>query len=88
MFATELFSNKEIMQNEKYMGTIVEFVKVVMPSIVHKTVYEKAFIAKEAKTSVSNSLDVCIFDDMLSILIDKGCNGNTKVLQENGYTYC
>ena len=59
-----------------------------MPSIVFKTVYDKVFIAKEAKTSVVNALDSCIFDDMLTVIIKTGCNGNNRTLQENGYIYC
>ena len=75
------------MNDSNNMETIVELVKVIMPSIVFKTVYEKAFIAKEAQTSVKNALETCIFNDMLSILIQTGCNGTNRTLQENGYTY-
>lgn len=51
-----------------------------MPSIIHKTVYEKAFISKEAKTSITNALDTCIYDQMISALVIYGCNGNKPAL--------
>jgi len=88
MFTTELFANKEITNAKENTETMIKFVKVTMPSLVFKTVYEKAFIAKEAKASVTNALEWCTFDDMLTILISKGCNGNNRTLQENGYVYC
>lgn len=65
MLTTELFKNRDLMNLQDNQATIVSFVQVLMPSIVHKTVYEKTFIAKEAKTSITNALDTCLFDDML-----------------------
>ena len=80
MLTTELFKNRDVMNDEKNQKIIIQLVSVTMGSIVHKTVYEKAFIAKEAKASVTYALDTCLFDDTLESLITKGCNGNTKVL--------
>ena len=51
------------------METIRSFVKVTMPSIVYKTVCEKSFVAKEAKTSITNALEYCFFDDMLTSFV-------------------
>ena len=59
-----------------------------MPSIVRKTVYEKAFISKEAKNSVTKALDCCIYDQTINAIVDFGCNGNKPALIEGSYTYC
>ena len=48
MLTTELFKNKDVMEDPQYREIKIKLIEIVMPSIVFKTVYEKAFIAKEA----------------------------------------
>jgi len=82
MFAQEFFSNKEAMKNPKYWDSIIEFINTTMSSILSKTIYEKSFIANLARNAVMNALDCCIFDELLDVLIDAGCNSTNKTLQE------
>ena len=80
MFASEFFGNKEVMKNPNFERTIIDFILTSMPSILGKTISEKAFIKIEARNSVENALDNCVFDDLLNILIANGCNANKKAL--------
>ena len=54
-----------------------------------KTTYDKVFIAKEAKNSVTASLNSCKFIETLQVLIEDGClcKGNNKMLIENSYGF-
>ena len=69
MFTTEFFTNSSTLAEEKYQATIISFISVAMPSIVFKTVYDKTFIAKEAKSSVTLALKACYYDEMLASLM-------------------
>ena len=88
MLTTELFGNQNAMKDPQFQETIIRFIEITMPSIIFKTVYEKAFIAKEAQTSVQNALNTCRYDELLNILIEAGCKGIKIKLQENSYNYC
>lgn len=77
-----------MMKNPQYEETISDLIRITMPSIVFKTVYEKVFIAKEAKNAVTSALDACTCDVLLNVLLDAGCNSNSRILQENSYAYC
>ena len=76
MLTTELFDNQNAMKDPQSQEAIIRFIEITMPSIVVKTVYEKAFIAREARTSVQNALNMCRYDELLNILIETGCKGN------------
>jgi hypothetical protein len=52
-----------------------------------KTTYDKVFIAKEAKNSVTASLKSCKFIETLQVLIDDGCLCTNKVLIESSYGF-
>jgi hypothetical protein len=52
-----------------------------------KTTYDKVFIAKEAKNSVTASLKSCKFIETLQVLIEDGCLCTNKVLIENSYGF-
>ena len=80
MFTQEFFENKDVMKNPKYWDSIIELINVVMPSALFKTIYEKGFIAAIARNSVTNALECCIFDELLDVLIDTGCNSTNKNL--------
>jgi len=69
--------------------TLIKFIKVVLPSILLKTVYEKAFISKEAKNSMTNAISNCKTFEVLQIILDEGCRckNNNKTLIEGSYTY-
>ena len=79
MFTTEFFSNTSTLTEEKYQPAIISFVSITMPSVVFKTVYDKTFIAKEAKTTVAKALEACYYDEMLESLM-MYCNGSNKAL--------
>lgn len=69
---------------------MVPFLDKVLPSILFKTVYDKVFISKEARTAVGNSLESCAaHSEVLRILINDGCRNkkNNKQLTELSYTY-
>ena len=87
MFCTEFFTNSESLQNEKYQATMIIFLKTVLPSIFHRTVYDKVFIAREAKTAVSNCLKNCVIPEVLEITVSDGCYNklNNKKLQEEAH---
>ena len=63
------------------------FMNLVLPSIFLRTVYDKVFIAKEAKNAVSNCLTHCIIPESLDITIKDGCQNkiNNKKLQEEAH---
>ena len=61
MFCTELFNNQETISEIKYREQTTKFIKVIMPSLLFKTVYDKVFISKEAKSAVANAIKNCIF---------------------------
>mmetsp|Transcript_14508 Transcript_14508/g.22516 ORF Transcript_14508/g.22516 Transcript_14508/m.22516 type:complete len:282 (+) Transcript_14508:56-901(+) len=85
MFTTEFLKDK----GETTTESLVEFIKVVGPSILHKTVYEKAFISKEAKTSMMHAIATAPCSELLAFLLSDGCRckNNNKSLMENSYTY-
>jgi len=55
MFTTEFFRN----EFNNCDTTLISFVQKVLPSVMFKTVYDKVFISKEAKNSVTASLKSC-----------------------------
>jgi hypothetical protein len=61
MFCTELFNNRETISEIKYRYQTTKFIKAIMPSLLFKTVYDKVFISKEAKSAVTNAIKNCIF---------------------------
>jgi len=58
-----------------------------MPSILAKTVYEKAFIASKAHSTMMQTIDIGFSDEIIDIIIDVGCNNINKKLKENSYCY-
>ena len=85
MFATEFFKNIEIGKNQE---KLVSFVQTVLPSVLFKTVYDKVFISKEAKTAVTHSLTTCHFKETLEVIINDGClNKSNKKLMEDSYSF-
>ena len=73
MFCNEFFSNTESLQNEKHQEQLIKFLKVALPSIFLRTVYDKVFIAKEAKNAVANCLKNCVIPEVLEIVVQDGC---------------
>lgn len=88
MFCTELFNNKEIISEIKYCEQSTKFIKTIMPSLLFKTVYDKVFISKEAKTAVGHVIKNCIFLQTLESLLNEGClcKSNNKNLIEQSHT--
>jgi hypothetical protein len=68
MFCSEFFKNVEEGQHEK----LIPFVKTVLPSVLFKTVYDKVFISKEAKSAITFALSTCSFNETLMVILD-GC---------------
>ena len=87
MFCTEFFNNAETLQTEKYQESLIKFLEVLLPSIFLRTVYDKVFIAKEAKTAVANCLKNCVIPEALDITVNDGCKNkiNNKKLQEEAH---
>ena len=87
MFCTEFMKN-EIHLTSSSKST-QEFIKVVQPSILFKTVYDKSFINKEAKNAVVNSLVTCLIIENLEVLLKDGTMSKLKnnSLIENSYSY-
>ena len=52
MLCTEFFKNKESLQEEKYQSALINFLNIVLPAVFMRCVYDKVFIAKEAKNAV------------------------------------
>lgn len=61
---------------------------VVLPAVFLRTVYDKMFIAKEAKTAVTNCLTNMVMPETLEITIKEGCQNklSNKKLQEEAHT--
>lgn len=90
MFTTELFANKVCLQTTEMHSYVEIFVETVLPSVLGKTVYEKTFISKEAKNSVTNAIHSCShFPHLLRILIHSGCKNtkNNRSLSEQAYAF-
>lgn len=87
MFCTEFFNNKESLQTEKYQESLINFLDTILPSVFLRCVYDKVFIAKEAKNAVSNCLKHCVIPQALDITIKDGCHNkiNNKKLQEEAH---
>lgn len=85
MFATEFFKN---LNKSKDQDVVISFVETVLPSVLFKTVYDKVFISKEAKSAITFSLESCHSKETLSVLINDGClcKANKK-LQELSYEF-
>lgn len=88
MLSNEMFKNKETMQTEKYQESITKFLQVVLPAVFARTVYDKVFIAKEAKNAVAQCMTNFVSPDILTIIISEGCKNriNNKTLTEISYT--
>ena len=56
-FVTELYANKQIIDEVKYHESIKAFNEVVFGAVLAKTTYDKVFIAKEAKTAVQYNME-------------------------------
>lgn len=82
MLCTEFFNNTVPLQTEKYQPGLINFMNVVLPAIFLRTVYDKVFIAKEAKNAVTNCLTNCVIPESLEITIKDGCQNkiNNKKL--------
>lgn len=65
MFCSEFLANKDLLSNEKYRSSIIQFLEIVLPALFLRTVYDKMFIAKEAKTAVANCLTNCVTPETL-----------------------
>jgi hypothetical protein len=78
-FVTELFF-------EKRDREIAEFVKIVLPAVLIKTVYEKNFIVVEAKKAMNTSLANCHFPETMQVTIE-GCESKNGVLAELSIGY-
>ena len=74
MFCNEFFTNKDSLQTQKYQESLINFLNLVLPSVFLRTVYDKVFIAKEAKNAVTNCLKHCIIPEALDITIKDGCH--------------
>ena len=55
-------------------SAITVLVDTVMPSVLFKTNYEKAFIRDEANSVMNNSINICVTQNMLKVLLE--CNHN------------
>ena len=88
MLTNEMFKNKEAMQSEKYKDSITKFLHVVLPAVFARTVYDKVFIAKEAKNAVAQCMTNFVSPDTLTIIMNEGCKNriNNKTLTEISYT--
>ena len=62
MFTTEFFGNQQGKKDDEQM---INFIEVVAPSILFKTVYDKLFINKEAKTTITNAIEHCFYKQFL-----------------------
>jgi len=81
MLLNEFFTmpHEEKEDSEKALCCLID---KVLPSVLHKTNYEKAFINKEAKDVMTRALTVCQHKELLSVLLD--CNHNKiQALMEN-----
>ena len=86
MFCSEFFENKQAINNDKYRASVINFMQVVFPSVLHKTTYDKKFISMEAKSATSYCLLNLIYPELLVIIIQEGCqNIKKKPLVELSY---
>jgi len=69
MFCSEFFENKQAINNDKYRASVINFMQVVFPSVLHKTTYDKKFISMEAKSATSYCLLNLIYPELLVIII-------------------
>ena len=81
MLTTEISLNEDAVgidspNAEQNNEMILVYVNTVMPSVLFKTVYDKVFISREAKSTINNSLKEgkCLYREMLVVLIEDGCN--------------
>jgi len=65
MFTTEFLGST----GNKNKEQMIKFIEEVSASILFKTVYDKLFINKEAKTSINHALNHCFYKEFLTILI-------------------
>ena len=83
MFCSEFFKNVEEGQHAK----LIPFVETVLPSVLFKTVYDKVFISKEAKSAITFALSTCSFNETLKVILD-GCLQKSNIkLQELSYGF-
>lgn len=96
MLTTEISMNDDALgvkspNAEQNNQMILGYIDTVLPSVLFKTVYDKVFISKEAKNTITHSLGEgkCLYKEMLLVLIEEGCNNknNNKKLQEESYNY-
>lgn len=89
MLTTEISLNEDAVgikspNAEQNNEMILAYVNTVLPSVLFKTVYDKVFISREAKSTINNSLKEgkCLYREMINVLIDDGCNNkyNNKKL--------
>ena len=85
MFCNEFLNNQVHLEGPSL--STIEFIKVVQPSILFKTVYDKSFINKEAKTAIQNSLKTCVFFENIEVLLKDGTMSKLKnnALIENAF---
>jgi len=70
MFTTEFLGHEnQLSRGVELDETMINFIDVVAPSILQKTVYDKLFIAKEAKSSINNANKHCFYKEFLTILL-------------------
>lgn len=61
----------------------------MLPSVLFKTVYDKRFIANQAKASIMSCFKSCPYIETLAVLIEDGCTnkGNNKKLIEFSFEF-
>jgi len=79
IFLNELFSQPRDKE-------IAGFVKVVLPQVLIKTVYEKNFIVQEAKKSMQGAVKSCTFPETIDVLVE-GCLAKNLTLAELSIGY-
>lgn len=86
MFCSEFLKNSHIQTNKQ---VCIEFIKAVQPTILFKTVYDKSFINREAKSAINSSLETCLFVENLDVFLKDGTMSKlgNKALIENSYTF-
>ena len=89
MLTTEISLNEEALgikspKAQENNENILLYINTVLPIVLFKTVYDKVFIAREAKNTINNCLGdgKCLYREMLVVLIEDGCNNkyNNKKL--------
>ena len=79
LFVQEVFA-------EKRAEEVGGFVKLVLPSVLLKTVFEKNFIVIEAKKAMASSVKNCLFPQTIDALVE-GCNSKNGSMAELSIAY-